>query len=67
MNSTVNFKLKSLRVMHDLTQEELAEILEMHEVTYNRKEKGLSKFYLDEAKKISNYFGESIETIFFNQ
>jgi len=65
MTVSVNRKLKSLRVMLDLTQEDLAQILSMHEVTYNRKEQGLSKFSLDEAKIISDYFGESIEKIFF--
>ena len=35
MARSLNLKLKSLRVMKDLTQEEFSKILGMHEVTYN--------------------------------
>ena len=65
--ANTNFKLKALRVMRDLTQEELAKELGIHEVTYNRKEQGLSQFTLNEAKQISDFFKESIEDIFFAQ
>ena len=65
MARSLNLKLKSLRVMKDLTQEEFSKILGMHEVTYNRKEKGINSFSLEEARLISKYFEQSIEEIFF--
>jgi len=61
----VHFKLKALRVEHDMTQEEVSSMLKIHEATYNRKEQGLSKFTLDEAKQLSDFFGLTIEQIFF--
>lgn len=59
------FKLKALRVEHDMTQEDLAKRLNIHEVTYNRKEKGTTDFTLTEARTLSNLFKMTIEQIFF--
>jgi len=61
----VYFKLKALRVEFDMTQEDISKMLGIHEATYNRKEQGLNKFTLDEAKQLSDLFHESIEDIFF--
>lgn len=59
-------RLKGLRVEHDLTQEEFASWIGMPISTYRKKELGLSPIQLEEAYKISQLFGESIEDIFFN-
>ena len=65
MGKNVNYKLKSLRVERNLTQESISEIIGIHEATYNRKEQGINNFTLNEAKKISDLFNLSIEDIFF--
>lgn len=59
-------RLKGLRVEYDLTQEEFASWIGMPISTYRKKELGLSPIQLEEAYKISQLFGESIEDIFFN-
>ena len=65
MIKKVNYKLKSLRVEQNMTQEDISKILGIHEATYNRKEQGLNRFSLDEAKVISDLFSLPIEDIFF--
>lgn len=61
----VKYNLKGLRAKRGITQEQMAEVLEITSSTYNRKENGLREFTIEEAKKISEFFGESIEEIFF--
>lgn len=58
-------KLKALRTEHSLNQSDLAELLDIGLTTYQRKESGSTDFYLMEAKKIADYFGLSIEKVFF--
>ena len=58
-------RLKGLRVEHDLTQEEFASRIGMPISTYRKKELGVSPIQLEEAYKISQLLGESIEDIFF--
>ena len=58
-------RLKGLRVEHDLTQEEFACWIEMPISTYRKKESGTSPIQLEEAYKISQILGKSIEEIFF--
>ena len=58
-------RLRGLRVEHDLTQEEFASWIGMPISTYRKKELGLSQLQLEEAYKISQLLGESIEDIFF--
>lgn len=65
MNKIINLRLKALRVGKELTQEKIAELLGIHEATYNRKEQGVSEFTLSEAKKISDIFNTSIDRLFF--
>lgn len=67
MKKNVNFKLKSLRVERNLTQDELGKMIGIHEATYNRKEQGLNKFTLDEAKLIASIFDVPMEVIFFSK
>ena len=58
-------RLRGLRVEHDLTQEEFASWIGLPISTYRKKELGLSPLQLEEAYKISQLLGESIEDIFF--
>lgn len=60
-------KLIGLRKDNKITQEKLAELLEIDVSTYRNKELGKSSFSLDEAIILSNYFKEPIEQIFLNK
>ena len=48
--------LKQYRTMYGVKQEELAKLLGISVKTYSFKEKGLNKFYVDEYRKIYEYF-----------
>ena len=60
-------RLRGLRVEHDLTQKEFASWIGMPISTYRKKELGVSPIQLEEAYKISQLLGESIEDIFFKR
>lgn len=62
-NNTI---LKNLRITNGFTQTDMASMLNMAVNTYNRKELGIREFTLQECKLISEFFGKSIEEIFFN-
>lgn len=61
-----NKVLKSLRAAHDITQKEMAKLINVSVPTYNRKELGVRPFTLEESLKISKFFEKSVEEIFFN-
>lgn len=48
-----------------LKQKDLAEILNIHSVTYSRKERGELEFTLNEAFILADYFKVSIEELFW--
>lgn len=58
-------KLKGLMTEKNVTQQELAEILEMSITTLNFKINGKSDFSIKEAKKVSKFFDKPIEEIFY--
>lgn len=58
-------KLKEMRQQENVSGEELAKVLGITKATYSKKENGLVKFSLDEAKLISDRFKRKIEDIFF--
>ena len=58
-------RLRELREEKGKTQEEMARILDISEPNYCKKESGQVKVSLLEAKKISDFFGQTIEEIFF--
>lgn len=58
-------KLKELRAEKKITQEELAEYLGISCPNYGKKENDQIRFSLEEAQKLSEYFGMSIEDLFF--
>ena len=49
-------ELKSLRVKHNITQKQIAKILEITPEAYSNKETGKYNFTLEEAFKISLLF-----------
>lgn len=57
--------IRELREKKGIKQEELASYLGMSVANYSKKETGQIRFSLIEAKKLSIYFGLSIEKIFF--
>jgi len=65
MKRNPNFKLKALRLEHNLKQTDMAKLLGMSETTYNRKENGITEFTESEIKKICDIFDEKPEEIFF--
>lgn len=60
-------KLRSLRAYNKLKQVDMAEILGMSEASYSRKESGKSKFTLEEAWDLSQYFNTIIDKLFFEE
>ncbi|WBW95282.1 helix-turn-helix transcriptional regulator [Oceanirhabdus sp. W0125-5] len=58
--------LKGLIRGANLTQKNIAEILEISESSFNLKINGKSDFTVEEARKISKIFNKSIDNIFFN-
>ncbi|APH24814.1 helix-turn-helix domain-containing protein [Clostridium botulinum] len=59
--------LKGLRAQNNLTQQDMAELIDTSIQTYNRKELGKREFNLTEAKKIADYFKKSVDEIFFTE
>lgn len=59
-------RLKGLRVEKNLTQEQLAEKIQMPISTYRKKENGESPIKLEEAYAISKALNTCLDTIFFN-
>ena len=57
-------ELKALRVKHDMTQKQIAKILEITPECDSSKETGKYNFTLEEALKISLLFGLPVEDIF---
>jgi DNA-binding XRE family transcriptional regulator len=66
MNGGENMsRLRMLREENGKTQEEMAKVLGISEPNYSKKESGQVKVSLLEAKIVSDYFGMTIEEIFF--
>ena len=59
-------KVKELRESKEIKQEEMAKITEMSTANYSKKENGVVKWALSEAKIIADFFDKSIEEIFFD-
>lgn len=59
-------KLKVLRAIKGINQEELASTIGVTLSTYSKKENSKTEFTLKEANKIAKFFGRTIEDIFFN-
>lgn len=57
-------KVRELRIAQGVTLTMLAEVLGCNEATAWKKETGVLKFSIEDAKKISKLFGRTIEEIF---
>lgn len=58
-------RIRRLREQRKLRQQDMADILGMSVSTYSKKENGDLRFSLKDAKVISDYFHESMESLFF--
>lgn len=61
-----NNKLAAYRKLCNLSQKEAAELLNMSNTSYSLKESGKGEFKLSEAKILADYFGTTVDDIFFN-
>ncbi len=57
--------VKAFRESLGMKQEEFAKVIGVSTVNYSKKENGLVKFSLNEARQISEHFHRPIESIFF--
>ena len=59
-------RLRELRKERGLTCEDMAKLLGLDtKAAYSKKERGRTKFSLDDARKVSCALGKSIDDIFF--
>lgn len=58
---TIRQKLIGCRKMLNMSQEDMAQLLDMHRITYFKKEKNPETFTVEETKKIQEYFDKKIE------
>lgn len=59
-------KMREYRLKNGIAADEIAELIGVTVQTYYKKETGVLKFSLLEAKKIAERCGDSIERIFFD-
>jgi len=65
MQLAISKIIKELRLKHNLRQVDMAVILGISRVTYNKKERGIKDFTIKELIIIKNYFNlESVGSIF---
>ena len=60
-------KVREIRLQKEITQESLAKILNISMCNYCKKELNQSRFSLEQAKTIADFFGMTIEDIFFSK
>ena len=58
-------KVRQERIQRGLSAEVMAEVVECSVANYYKKEAGDIKFDLVEARTIAQYFGKTIEDLFF--
>lgn len=57
--------VKEYRLKNKTKIKEICKLLEINRITFYQKEKGNLRFSLEEAKKISDFYNDTIENIFF--
>lgn len=62
----LNTIVKKLRVENNLSCKKMADLIGVSKASYSKKENGIVKFSLTEAKIIADKFKKSIEEIFFS-
>lgn len=65
MNVNLNLSLRQVRRLKDKTQEEIAQLLNVHVQTYRKLEENPEFITIGQAKKIADYLGISYNEIFF--
>lgn len=55
--------IKQIRIGMDMTQEQVAELLEISTPSYQRKESGVGRFYFDEVRKICKAANVSLDLV----
>lgn len=58
--------LRQLRLSKEISQEKMANLLKIHRNTYVKLEENPGRISIEQARTISNYFGVSVDDIFFN-
>lgn len=61
------FTIKQARKLRDLTQDQLAEALQVHVQTYRKIEENPESATVEQAKKIAEVTGISVDQLFFAQ
>lgn len=59
------YTVEQARTLSKISQRKMAELLELSENTYINKEKGLTRFYIDEALKFCEIVNLNLEDINF--
>ena len=57
--------LRELRKAHQRTQQEIADLLNISTANYCKKEHGSLACSLDEAKILADYYGTTVDHLFF--
>lgn len=60
-------RMKAYRMKKEIKQTEMADLLGISITAYRNKESGKTDFTITEAKKIADFFEESIDDIFFKE
>lgn len=60
----MHYRLFITRREKRLKQKDLAEVLHIHKITYNKKENGVAEFTLSEAFALANYFETTVDELF---
>lgn len=63
----MGLSLKQMRLIKGKTQDEMAELLNIHVQTYRKLEENPDEATIKQAKKISEFLGVSYDDIFFVQ
>ena len=57
--------VKEYRLKNKTKIKEICNLLNINRITFYQKEKGNLRFSLEEAKKIADFYNDTIENIFF--
>lgn len=60
-------QIKEYRTKKGLSGEVIAKLIGVNKATYSKKENEIVRFTLEEARKIADYFNDSIESVFFKK
>ena len=58
---------KQLRLINEISAADMAKVLGIGTLTYTQKEVGKTRFYVDEAYRIADYFKKDIDDIQWNR